>query len=296
MNVIYSCVVDGDPKFIKQVQNLILSLNAVGVAGYRILVNLTPAALHHKDFLDGLGVNTCAVPFFADNRYCNKVVQLRNIPSGFDFVVCCDTDIMFLENIELHLESRKGKFLGKTVDLGNPPIERFRGVLALLDDRLSIPETLTDLDRQPTFQGNLNGGLYIIPGEQVSPFSKLWEHFSAELFSNPETAIILGKYAHHIDQMSFCCALHTLGADLETLPLEYNYPLHWKVPLEREATIDRVMVIHYHDAVDENHFPVTNKVQNDNLRQQMDLALQGLRESQLYLDMQAKSLDYDLSA
>lgn len=277
MKVIYSCVVDGDPRFAIQAANLVLSLKAVGVAPGRITVNLTPAASIYRGRFEKMGVSAKDVPFFADRKYCNKVVQLRNASAQADYVVCCDTDIFFLENIERALPAKPTKVLGKMVDFANPPIER---LLAILQQYPEIPqpaEAFSDIDIKPTFAGNFNGGLYIIPGHIVPSFSAKWEALALSMYHNESVKDALGEYVNHLDQISFCLALSALKIPCKTLPIAYNYPIHRRMSEEIVESVGDAQVIHYHDAIDENHLPNPKNVENGELRRKITAAVEHIR-------------------
>jgi hypothetical protein len=278
MRVVYSCVVDGAPKFVMQAFNLVLSLRAVGVAPERVLVNLTPHAAAHRRRFEAMGVRVRDTVFFADGKYCNKVAQLRNTPEDADVVVvCCDTDILFVNNIEPMLAENRGIVLGKIVDFANPPIEQLRAAVALVDPSLRFEEALSDIDKQPTVVGNLNGGLYVLPAEHIPNLSKAWERYATDLFTHPKTDEVLREFAWHIDQIAFCCALNSLELPHVALPIEYNFPLHCRLPKYREASTPRLQVIHYHNAVDENWIPTTAQGRDLGLNHQVMEATEALR-------------------
>ncbi|MEM9010188.1 MAG: hypothetical protein AAGE18_03105 [Pseudomonadota bacterium] len=277
MRVVYSCVVDGKPKFAMQAFNLVLSLRAVGVRPENILVNLTPAAACYDPWFAEIGVQTAPTPYFADGTYCNKVAQLRNIPEDADIAVCCDTDLVFARNIEARLRESPDRILGKVVDFANPPIERLRAALALVLPDTEFAETRADIEDAPTLEGNLNGGLYIIPRLHLNAISTAWEAHAQALHAHPETKRVLGSFAWHIDQIAFCAALRQLDLTAESLPIEYNYPLHCHLPPEREEMVGTVRIFHVHDAVDENWLPVASRARTPAVREQVAALITNLR-------------------
>ena len=287
MRVVYSCVVDRGPKFFRQGLNLVHSLIAVGVKPENILVNLTPPASIYRPQYERLGCLVKDTIFFADKKYSNKVAQLRNAPRDVDFVVCCDTDILYMRNIEPDLRGKEGKVLGKVVDYDNPPIQIFRDIAALDPALPEIEEVPSDVNRQPTFSGNFNGGLYIIPGVHVAAFSEAWEEEALRLFHSQKCQEILGSYAWHIDQISFCFALAKLGLDYEYLPITFNFPLHMAVPEDRVTDPSDLKILHYHTAVEENGLPTEEIVVGKDLKLAVNDARENMR-TLFYLDSQSE--------
>lgn len=277
MKIIYSCVVDRDPKFYRQALNLVMSLRGVGVEPESILVNLTPPAEIYRAEFERHGCLVCSTVLFADGKYCNKVAQLRNAPDDADFVICCDTDILFLRDIEPDLEGKQGLVLGKVVDFDNPPIEKFRAVAELDPTLPEIPEVPADVNNAPTYAGNFNGGLYILPGEHVRKFSEAWEAEALRLYGSSETQDILAEFGWHIDQISFCFTLNRLGLKYETLPIIFNFPLHFAVDQKRLKDPSKLRILHYHDAIDENFMPVVDKVQSRQAKIYIQNAVDNLR-------------------
>jgi hypothetical protein len=277
MKIIYSCVVDRDPKFYRQALNLVMSLRGVGIEAGHILVNLTPPAEIYRAEFERLGCLVRGTVLFADGKYCNKVAQLRNAPEDADFVICCDTDIMFLRDLAPDLEGKQGLVLGKIVDFDNPPIDRFRAVAALDPTLPEIAEVASDVNGAPTLAGNFNGGLYILPGAHLRTFSAAWEAEALRLYNTPEAQDILGEFGWHIDQISFCFTLNRLGLEYETLPITFNFPLHFAVGQARLKDPSQLRILHYHDAVDENFMPVADKVPGRDAKKFIADAVENLR-------------------
>lgn len=292
MKIVYSCVVDRSPKFFRQAMLLVRSLQAVGVPMSDVMVNLTPKAKVYQESFEKLGCTVRDTVLFADGKYSNKVAQLRNAPDDVDFVVCCDTDMVFLRNIADDLLGKDGLFLGKIVDYDNPPIEKFRAILELCKDLPEIAEVPVELNGNLTLNGNFNGGLYIIPGRHLRAFSQAWECEALRLFESPEIQDALGSFAWHIDQISFCLTLNRLGFEFEVLPITFNYPLHFSIDKVLVKDPGALRILHYHDAVDENGLPSCHKVKQKNLATAITTAVEQLR-TLVWLDLQASRKDKD---
>lgn len=287
MKLVYSCVVDRNPKFFRQGVLLVQSLRAVGVPAADILINLTPPAALYRRKFEQLGCTVRDTILFADGKYCNKVAQLRNVPDDIDFVVCCDTDMVFLRNIQRDLEGKQGLVLGKVVDFDNPPIDRLRAAQALTEGLPEIAEVPADLNGKPTLAGNFNGGLYILPGQHLRAFSEAWEREALALYNNPQVQEALGSFAWHIDQIAFCFALNRLALPYETLRLVFNYPLHFQIKKRLIKNPRELRILHYHDAVDENGLPAVGKVREKDIAETILEAVQQLRIF-IWLDQQKR--------
>ncbi|WP_205963907.1 sulfotransferase family protein [Pseudoruegeria sp. SK021] len=248
-----------------------------------MFVNLTPPAEIYRAEFVRLGCTVVGSVLFGDKKYCNKVAQLRNAPSDADFVVCCDTDILFLRNIASDLVGQDDLVFGKIVDYNNPPIDKLRAVAALAPDLPEIPETLSDINCEPTLVGNFNGGLYILPGKHLRAISECWEAEALRLLDCEQSRAILAEFGWHTDQISFCFTLARLGLDYKVLPLSFNYPLHFPVPDHQVPDPSQLRIVHYHDSVDRNFLPKSDKVCRPNLRAHIQEAVETLKVM-IYLD------------
>lgn len=264
--VFYSCVIDGDPKFLRQGLTLVYSLIGVGVDPDRIIVNLTPRARGYREVFESLGCRAADSAFFADGKYCNKVSQLRNAPANCDFIVCCDADIFFMRNIEDEIVANGRCVQGKPVDYDNPPAEIFERLLNHLGRSGLKCEARADINGAPTLPANFNGGLYILPGEAIEKFRTKWEENAINLYFDETVQQILDSFAWHIDQISFCLSVHDLELEFTELSLGFNYPLHFKVPAHLDIAPDDLRIVHYHTAFDENGLPDPKFVARNDLR------------------------------
>lgn len=241
----YSCFVDNTNKFIYQGWLLINSLiKNAKISPENIYV--THDENINSYFIDkciNLGVKTYQIEKFGDKKYCNKIIQLDN--SGLydaDLVVLMDTDMVVTKNFENFLEL--DKISGKIVDLETPKLF----VLEEIFDNLNInnkPEIVdVDVSNNNTYNGNFNGGFYVIPNSVLKDLSFKWKKYAISLLNNK----ILEKYnkENHVDQTSFCLAANDLVNEekitLFNLDNRFNFPLH----LKNVSIIDKPFVIHYH--------------------------------------------------
>ncbi|ODS01236.1 hypothetical protein AUC68_12815 [Methyloceanibacter methanicus] len=201
------------------------------------------------------GVNVLEGKRFGDEKYCNKISQVdsvdRFIADGGDFVFLCDCDLAFASPVG-DMAPKSDVICGKTVDFPNPRLDKIIELLnaAGFDDL--PPPTRDTLTHEPTLRGNLNGGIYGIPVKWLREFGDVWKQIALDLLNCPQRLEILGPHAIHVDQMSFCMALHSTGYPLEILPLTYNCPTHVPLPMSGRELTERPLILHYHDNLDDD--------------------------------------------
>ncbi|MCM2292662.1 hypothetical protein NAC44_10050 [Allorhizobium sp. BGMRC 0089] len=244
MSLIYSCVVDGAPKFQDQAQIFLRSLLATGVEPNHIHMHLTTHARQTHGLAEAMaeyGIVLHDLKPFLDGAYCNKLVQLDTLPLGSaDCVALCDTDLAFLHSLESEASSRVVR--AKPVDLPNPPIaflERSREICGLNGNQ---PVVRTSCEDAPTWISNCNGGLYLLPSILAPTIAASWKKHATTLHA---THNALEGYAHHIDQISFAMAMLDLGLEIDPLMIEDNFPLHLSDRFAPDAEINP-RVLHYH--------------------------------------------------
>jgi hypothetical protein len=242
MYAIYSFVIDSDQKFFQQCRVFLTSLLHVGVQPAQILAHFTPFASETiKHLVSSFGVELRRIDPFLDEKYCNKLVQLRSlIERHADVYVLCDTDLAFVGSIEPILDNSNVR--AKPVDLPNPPLRVLDEIAALLG--ISTPPRIvrTSCDDALTYSTNCNGGLYIIPSQLAQVLSEKWIACANRLRG---FQTVLGSSFHHIDQISFAMAMQSLGLDVLEIPIEYNFPMHLRDRLN-SITFRTPRVLHYH--------------------------------------------------
>ncbi|MCL2100001.1 MAG: hypothetical protein FWH24_06160 [Oscillospiraceae bacterium] len=266
MKIHYSCVVGEKEIFKKQGQIWLDSLITLGkIDPGRIYVHCisgTDAGYIKK--IKETGANVDVIEPFGDLKYCNKIPQLSNAAlKTADITVLMDTDMIMLENFERELE-KDADFLncisGKIVDLANPPIEVIAAVFfgAALEKKL--PDHKIECGEDLTYGANFNGGLYIIPAKYYGIIETNWKKWAKWLLKNGKPLYDAGKEAH-IDQVSFCMAVHEFNLDVKYLDRNYNYPLPYDF-----GGRDTPYVLHYHDKVDENFMLVPGYEPSGNIK------------------------------
>ncbi len=196
----YSFFVDNNSKFIYQAWQLINSLikNANVLKENIYMTHTNEIDSYFLNKCHEIGINTFEVEKFGDKKYCNKLTQLDNLELlQADLVVLMDTDMVVIENFEDSLELNK--ISGKIVDLPNPMFEVLEEVFnyAKINNRPEICKV--DCGDEKTYNGNFNGGFYVIPTNIIQEFSEKWKEYALWLLDSK----ILHKYekGNHVDQL-----------------------------------------------------------------------------------------------
>lgn len=245
-NVLYSCVIDNKPKFYWQGVIFVSSLIEIANVNPRcIYIHLTKSNTTFEAFLEKTGVNVIYIEPWGDKKYCNKLQQVETSElQNADFVFLCDADVAILDDISTILSG--DEVVGKVVDFDNPDIIILKSIFEHF--QLSFPlENQETLNGQLTFDGNFNGGLYGLPGQYIKKIGSRWKHWADQLLNSDFISQVLGEKNIHIDQVSFCMALHELQYPYKKLGLKYNCPTHiTDVELLLKWLDAEPSVLHYH--------------------------------------------------
>ena len=258
MRVKYSCLVDNQEKYQKQGWFWLNSLIYFGK------INPSDIFMHcvkgtGGDYIEkcaATGVNVEITEPFGDKKYCNKIAQMATLNENeklkdSDAVILLDTDMIMLENFEHNINF---DCVGaKIVDLPNPETPVIDGVFKLAGLKKSelLPDKKVECrEDYLTYGANFNGGLYIIPRKYYGVIKSGWEKWSRWLLEkeNGKPLYDAGKEAH-IDQVSFCMAMHENNIPVNYLGLNYNYSL----PYDFGDIKNIPYVLHYHICTDENN-------------------------------------------
>jgi len=249
VRIIYSTLVDQKPLF--ELQGLIWTWTLTELAD----VPLADLVVHlvnggrpaYREMLEGLGVKTVSVDPFGDGKYCNKVAQFgTDILRESDGVVFTDADVAILEDIgrTAGLDCVKGKI----VDLPRPSLAVLTRLFKMAG--LAKPPSLArpTFATEPTFQGNFNGGLYMVPTADLDSLHDTWAKWSLWCLGKAD---VLGKHHFHADQIGFCFALNELGLPVEELSVAYNCPTHL-TDVDLGLLKERPKMLHYHARIGDN--------------------------------------------
>ena len=147
--------------------------------------------------------------------------------SSFKQFIFLDTDTIFIQDL-LH-ELRSDVICAKVVDLANPPIGVLEEVMRAAGFSALPKECRVDASEDITYLANANGGFYSIPKQFADSLFESWRRWSLWLLANPEPLHKVNKTAH-IDQISFCMAIHDTGLPFEFIPSNLNYFVHFAGP------------------------------------------------------------------
>jgi hypothetical protein len=172
-----------------------------------------------------LGCHIHRLSRFGDGRYCNKLAQWENLrDQDINHVVFLDTDMVCTGDFTEFLPHNA--IGGKVVDLANPE-------LALLDhlfDRAGFcdrpPTIRVEASKDVTYRGNCNGGFYSVPSKFADVLFCAWRKQAEQLLADIDPLRAVGKDMH-VDQISFCMALHETALPFVSLPSNVNYYLHF---------------------------------------------------------------------
>jgi SAM-dependent methyltransferase len=243
----YSFVVDADPLFAYQGWHLAHSLIQFSDTNPQdIYVQFTPAVdIQTVRIFEALGCNVSRLEKFGDGRYCNKIAQWSNVRSSkAEHFVFLDTDMILVGDCREHLISKT--ISAKIVDLANPPVETLDEIMtaAGFPRRPTICEV--DANQEETYNGNCNGGMYSVPRLYADRLFMNWRRWALWLLDNMGP-LRRAVWVSHVDQVSFCLAIHELGVPFERAPSNANYYVHFAGDHKYFDTSRPISLLHYHN-------------------------------------------------
>lgn len=246
MRLLYSFVIDGDPRFLVQARILLRTPIGSGVAASDIVAQLTARAGDSaRGLIADYGVRGLDLPDGPDGKYCNKIQQLFTLrDADFDVLVACDTDLAVLHPLDG--ATKINVIRAKRVNDANPPfavLEEVRAFLGVTKQPTVVAPSFDPAER--TYALNCNGGVLMIPRQFIQPLGDLWLEYAAALTTRSG---LLQRWVNHIDQVTWALAMMQLELPFEELPLEYNFStvLADRAP----AQIASPLVLHHHNYLD----------------------------------------------
>ena len=247
MRVLYSFVIDENPRFLTEGRIYLRTLLRAGVPPRDVLAQVTArSGRAGTDLPASFGVRAVELPLGPDGAYCNKINQLFTLAGeDFDVLVACDTDMAILRPLD---EAAKAdRVRAKRVDQENPPLavlERIREFLGVAQQPpLAAPGCAP---AGQTYAMNCNGGVLMIPRQFVKPLGEAWLEYATVLSEHRQ---LLEQWVNHIDQVSWAFAMLKLRLPFQELPVEYNFPTNIAKRVPRRA-YSKPVVLHYHRALD----------------------------------------------
>lgn len=243
-----SLIIDEDPIFAYTAWHLVHSIaEHTPIDWPQIHVQLTPEV--SDDIAEQFGKLGCSVhrlARFGDGRFCNKLAQWENLDAGdADHFVFLDTDMICIGDFTADLPL--GAVGAKVVDLANPPVRLLKKLFKQAGFKSFPAKVRVEATRDKTYRGNCNGGFYSVPAAQADRLFEAWRRHALGLLAQIEPLEKAGK-ANHVDQISFCMAIHETGLPFAELSSNLNYYVHfagkhgWRDP-QRPITL-----LHYHNS------------------------------------------------
>jgi hypothetical protein len=249
MRLIYSFVLDGNPRFLLEGRIFLRSLLAAGVSRDEIVAHVTPSSgAKGHELASSFGVRSIPLTPGPDGKYTNKINQCFTLDDlEFDVLVLCDTDLAILrpltDAVSLHA------IRAKRVDGENPPLEildELRALMGVSEEPRIVAPSCVPTGR--TYALNCNGGVLMIPKRFVSELGRAWLEYANGLLANVAR---MQRWTIHVDQVAWAFAMMRLGLPFEELPIEYNFPtgIAKRVP---KGTFGEPMVLHHHHKLQRN--------------------------------------------
>ncbi len=258
-----SCVVDTHPQFqLELFRWFATATKCAGIPANRLVVHaIAPGDGEVVQFVKRMGARLEVIePFDQRSPHCNKIAGIQALamhPEALSGpVALTDTDMLIMSD-PTRLSTGVGTLHGKTVDLANPPLE----VLTEIFRAAGVAMPAQILGRHPTLHGNLNGGLYVLDGTDLSRVSQAWARWAQWLLERPS---LLGAHQVHVDQVAMCLSLVEEEMAVDLLDMSWNLPTHLENWLPAE--LEPPKILHYHrrvtttGLVEEINHPIADEV------------------------------------
>jgi len=184
-------------------------------------------------------------PFDARSPHCNKLQQIATfLQRKFDRVVLMDCDTAWVGRAPL---PRGGSVAAKVVDLARPSEAILAAIFrkAGFGDPDWIPVSVPmGPGAQRTDRNNCNGGVYIMEGTLLPQIDASWRRWADWCLDHRG---LFGEFSVNVDQVSLALALRELGLSVDSLPIEWNYPVQPAAVLPTAQLPDVTpQILHYH--------------------------------------------------
>ena len=132
MRVLYSFVIDHDPRFLLEAEIFLRTLIGAGVSQNDIVAQVTErCGVDGKKLASRFAVRAVELPLGPDKTFCNKISQLSKLQGDeFDVLAACDTDLAIL--VPLTDVSRLDAVRARRVDSENPPLDVLENIRRFL--------------------------------------------------------------------------------------------------------------------------------------------------------------------
>jgi 2-polyprenyl-3-methyl-5-hydroxy-6-metoxy-1,4-benzoquinol methylase len=184
-------------------------------------------------------------PFDARSPHCNKLQQIATfVQRKFDRVILMDCDTAWVGHAPL---PRGGPVAAKVVDLARPSEAILTAIFhkAGFGDPDWIPVSVPmGPGVQWTDRNNCNGGVYFLEGAMLPQIDAAWRRWADWCLDHRQ---LFGEFAVNVDQVSLALAMRELGLSIDSLPIEWNYPVQPAAVLPTAQLPDVApQILHYH--------------------------------------------------
>ena len=251
--VAYSCFVDSNNKFYKEVFRFIWSLNELQKVPLSDIY-VTCSSCCDQKFLDKLreihGLNVNLRDRISQvSPPSNKWLQLECIPTDkYSHIIVNDCDKLYVSFDPLiwcNENVRAAEFVPR------PTFKVFEEIFSKYDLGepewyKSSPDPKDELQDARAYVNNHNGGLIIFPTAGYEEIVYLWKKWIDRLHDDIS---LLGKNHRNLDQVAFSLALHEFRARMDFVPKSLDIGLNVRRFSEKWKK-EKALVLHIHGSDD----------------------------------------------
>jgi hypothetical protein len=198
------------------------------------------------DIFKSMGCSVSRLERFGDGRFCNKLAQWSSLSrTDADHFLLLDTDMILIDDCRWWLPAEAVS--AKIVDGANPRIEVLEEIMIAAGFSTMPAACAVDRNQAMTYRGNCNGGMYSVPRLYAERLFAAWRRWALWLLDNMEPLRRAGKETH-VDQISFCLAIHETGIPFELAPSNLNYYIHLPGSHTYLDATRPISILHYHNA------------------------------------------------
>lgn len=182
---------------------------------------------HARRMLDSWGVETHAVaPFSTWSRNSNKLVQLENDAlNGADYVVLCDCDLVFCENVSRWING--SSIRARTPSYGGLTRRQWSRLFHIANLDMPVTTITAVLDGSPTLPTYCNTALCIIPQSIFQRLRPVWPKWTHWVYQHSDLTRLGATHIQMVafDQVALALSCAELGLSIDQLPVEVNFPI-----------------------------------------------------------------------
>ncbi|MCF6226079.1 MAG: hypothetical protein L3J22_07240 [Xanthomonadales bacterium] len=217
-NLGISVIVDNHPRFFcEYVLWVLCAKDSLSIPKRVYFINNKHESLIRFSRKNGIDVKF-ADQLIPEAPHCNKLIPFLD-EDKFENQIVSDTDLFFSRDVACFFSSDLVRLPPN--NHASPPLSIFEKLYKFAKFN-KTPELGTALfegeNSRETFKGNVSAGLIFIP-KKLNYAAKLW-YERAKWLSENKT--ILGRFANHVDQVSFAMMVHQHDIPFSHLPAQTN--------------------------------------------------------------------------